>query len=393
MRLLKLAFLGDSLFEGSEMSMDFYATDRVLASDRVPVEVTRVGDLPSVYSLNVVGIGGVNASGKTTTIKLLILALSILQGRYVARGVGPEIAAVPAKLGDSFSMRAAFWHEGRAWCLESELECVRSEEDSVVSVRFREERLWALSGARLTKRLLSDFGALLARCELVCSRHGEKALSEELVRALGDGVSISRTVTGDAPAPRVPAGTLGRETLPTPIVRVFDPSVESLTWDESADVYHLKFAGEEERAVSRAAASTMLSSGTLQGSELVKSAVSALREGGYLIVDEIESSLNKTLVTCVINLFASPSTNPRGALLVFTTHYPELLDELDRKDNLYLIVRGEDCRASVVRYSDRVSRIENKKSEAILSNLIRGANPSYPLVRDMRAFVREAVRG
>ncbi len=393
MRLLKLEFRGDSLFANSEMSMDFYASDRVLASGRTPAEVTRVGRLPSTYSLNVVGIGGVNASGKTTTIKLIILALSILQGRYIARGVGPELVSVPAKLEGSFRMRAAFWHEGAAYCLESELGCVRSPEGRVTGVRFDEERLWEIPRGRLTKALLADFDSLIALGELRCSRHGERALHEDLVRALGEGVSISRTVIGEEPGPRVPTGKLERETLPTPVVRVFDPSVEFLVWDDDADVYHLKFAGEEVRAVSRDAAQTMLSAGTLIGSSLVKNAIEALRDGGYLIVDEIENSLNKTLVSCVINLFASPSTNPHGALLVFTTHYPELLDVLDRKDNLYLVVRGEDGGSRVVKYSDSGIRIENKKSEAMLSNLIRGSNPSYPLVREMRDFVREAVRG
>ena len=64
---------------------------------------------------------------------------------------------------------------------------------------------------------------------------------------------------------------------------------------------------------------------------------------------------------------------------------------LDRKDNLYLVVRGEDGGSRVVKYSDSGIRIENKKSEAMLSNLIRGSNPSYP-PRSRDARLREGGR-
>lgn len=86
-------------------------------------------------------------------------------------------------------------------------------------------------------------------------------------------------------------------------------------------------------------------------------------------------------------------TNPRGAQLVFTTHYPELLDTLHRKDNVYLFVRGEDGRAEAVKYSERIRRIENKKSEVVLSDMIKGSMPRYPDVQALRDYVRERVNG
>ena len=58
-----------------------------------------------------------------------------------------------------------------------------------------------------------------------------------------------------------------------------------------------------------------------------------------------------------------------------------------------MLVRGDDQRTEVVKYSDRVNRIENKKSEVVLSNLIHGTMPRYPDVRAMREYVRERVDG
>lgn len=391
MRLLKLAVTGDSLFKNSSMTMDFFAADRVVAQDDAPVEVTRVGDFGHIYSLNVIGIGGVNASGKTTVLKLLILALSILQGNYIARGIWPELSFIPAKLNSPFKIEAIFWHDGKLYCLKSELETVRLSDSSSLAVRFIRESLWRFTGSNLTKKTLTSFSSFYEACELECSRNEEKPLPEGVVKALGDGVSIARVITGNSTTPYVPQRKLGEGTLPTAVVRLFDPSVEYLIWDEQADVYRLKFFDEPERAVSRSAAASMLSTGTVSGTELVMNAVEALAEGGYLLVDEIENSINKTLVVSIINLFSSPATNPKGALLVFTTHYPELLDELERKDNLYLVVRGEDHETQLVKYSNHVKRIENKKSEVVLSNFIKGTNPSYPLVQDMRAYVKERV--
>ena len=69
------------------------------------------------------------------------------------------------------------------------------------------------------------------------------------------------------------------------------------------------------------------------------------------------------------------------------------MDFLPRKDSVYLLVRDEEFNTEVVKYSDRIGRIENKKSEVVLANVIKGAMPSYPEVEGMRAYAREFVRG
>lgn len=67
-----------------------------------------------------------------------------------------------------------------------------------------------------------------------------------------------------------------------------------------------------------------------------------------MIVDEMETGLNRSLVGTVIGLFASPATNPKGATLLFSTHYPELFDYLGRKDNVYILVRNENFKTEIV---------------------------------------------
>ena len=110
------------------------------------------------------------------------------------------------------------------------------------------------------------------------------------------------------------------------------------------------------------------------------------------IVDEIENHLNKQLVNVLIDLFQTSDTNPYGATLVFTTHYPEILDRIHRKDNVYFLSRdSQSHRVRAVKYSTKVKRIENKKSEVFLSNYVGGTAPRYSDVQALRDLVRKAV--
>jgi hypothetical protein len=58
---------------------------------------------------------------------------------------------------------------------------------------------------------------------------------------------------------------------------------------------------------------------------------------------------------------------------------------------VYLLRRTQDYKTEVVKYSDCGVRIENKKSEAFINNIIKGAMPRYPDVQDMREYVLEHV--
>ena len=84
--------------------------------------------------------------------------------------------------------------------------------------------------------------------------------------------------------------------------------------------------------------------------------------------------------------------NPHGACLVFTTHYTEILDMIDRKDNIYITRRErKDPKAlEALNYSDEVRRNDVKKSEVFLSNYIPGTAPSY---ENIRALENQLCRG
>lgn len=408
MRLLKLSMKGSPLFRNDEFSIDLFAADRVAKDDYgKPVQdVTRVGGAGSIYSQNVIGLSGVNASGKTTALNLFKFVLGYLSGSYDARYFHGSDTRL-GKLSDIVFISVVFFHEGCYYLLDSELRRVIAVDDSSrgtarpsqETLRFTNETLWELPrGTRVSRALLSSVDEFRAQSAVMLRRYGDSdddtALSAEARMFLNDETSIASMVTGKtAETVRSPERQLPTITMPTAVIRAFDPSVEHLLWDAESEVYHLKFFGEPERVLGPDAAFRVLSRGTIFGSELVEHAIRVLSHGGYFVVDEIEEALNRSLVEAVINLFASPITNPRGAQLVFSTHYPELLDLIHRKDNVYLLVRDDAYKTELVKYSDRVKRIENKKSEAILSNYIRGSMPRYPDVQAMREYVRSRVNG
>ena len=70
-------------------------------------------------------------------------------------------------------------------------------------------------------------------------------------------------------------------------------------------------------------------------------------------------------------------------------------DSLDEpvvlKDNVFFLVRSGSDGAQVVKYGDRVKRIENKKSEVFASNYVKGTAPRYANVRALRDRVAKGV--
>lgn len=402
MRLLKLVFRGFSLFQNDTLELDFFAADRVPKLDGVGLvqDVTLVGDTTSIYSQNAVGISGVNASGKTTTLNLIKLAIDSLNGEVMMRGFRGQATFI-GRIEKRLELEAIFWHEGRFYLIQSFFVRAGQHNRSAYlpdGLVYDDETLWVLDAPRVNRAMLANPEAFKQHSSVVCRRNESgkdgRSLTESELNLLGPERSIASVVTGRSRAEvELLQKELPEATLPTPIVQAFDASVERLEWDAENEVYRLKFAGQPERIVNHNAALSILSRGTVFGVAMVNQAIEVLSCGGYLIVDEMEEGINRSLVATVIDLFASPVTNPYGAQLVFTTHYPELLDALHRKDNVYLLVRDADLRTVVVKYSDRVNRIEVKKSEVVLSELVKGTMPRYPDVRAMREYVRERVNG
>ncbi len=72
------------------------------------------------------------------------------------------------------------------------------------------------------------------------------------------------------------------------------------------------------------------SSGTKQLFILLKTILMALSSGGAAVIDEFDSRLHPDMVHELVGLFTDPTTNPRAAQLLITTHSHQILSQLDK---------------------------------------------------------------
>lgn len=118
------------------------------------------------------------------------------------------------------------------------------------------------------------------------------------------------------------------------------------------------------------------SDGTRKLMAIAPAIESALRNGGLLLVDEIERELHPMLVDYIIAKFQSPSSNPNAAQIVFTTHNTELMSEtLIRKDQIYFVDKNQSDGSSEL-YT--ISEFSTKTSDNIRKGYLLGKYGAIP---------------
>lgn len=90
------------------------------------------------------------------------------------------------------------------------------------------------------------------------------------------------------------------------------------------------------------------SNGTKSAFSLLSFLLPALSQGGLAVIDEFESDLHPHMLDAILGLFASPSTNPHNAQLVFTSHAMEILNLLDKRQ-VVLVEKNEECESHAIR--------------------------------------------
>ena len=134
-----------------------------------------------------------------------------------------------------------------------------------------------------------------------------------------------------------------------------------------------------------------LSSGTIKGIITFSMVKEVLRSGGYLLVDEIENHFNKEIVSTLVRFFMDSRFNKKGGTLIFSTHYPELLDTYDRNDGIY-IVRNRNG-ITVENLSNILKRNDIKKSDAYQSGFLEGTTPAYEAYIRLKKRLHDQVAG
>ena len=405
MRLIKYAFNGFSLFKDHALSLDLYASSRVV--DEVSHATRRMTGIGSaVCSQTVVAIAGLNATGKTTVLRATALAGDIIRGNDIVLNSPLYMPLIPLVDDSGLDFQAIFEDQGEWWLLESHLDIIHrgagmdgtGEGDETVAVDFTREQLHRHRDRHLVKNELADPKVFKRHSDIYATRNvgGDRELDDRVKKFLSRDRSL--TFGFDfGPLPILAYLDMLRNRYLIPdvdpsVMGVFDSSVERLDVDTDGQA-HLKFVGEsEEHVLPQAQASLMLSVGTTRGARIIRTALDALVGGGIMIVDELENSLNKKLVEAIVDLFKAPRTNPHGAVLVFSTHYPELLNSLERIDGIYFTTRqGPGNGVLVTKYSDIEARPDLSRADVFLSGKCRGTAPSGRAIESMFRYVTQYV--
>lgn len=112
------------------------------------------------------------------------------------------------------------------------------------------------------------------------------------------------------------------------------------------------------------------STGTLSWLSLALPALKILRQGGVLIVDEIDASLHPQLSQVILRMFKDPDYNRTGAQLVFTTHDTFLLsaqsDSMLIPEETWFTEKGRDGATSLFSLADFPTRADQNFAKRYL---------------------------
>lgn len=390
MKIICIEFENLKLFKKGKLHIDFFASDRVFKNS----EMFKISG--NIATQNIIGFIGLNATGKTSILRLLRMALDIVIRNADLNSIVPNNFVM-----DGSVVRTTFWTEGTLYQIESVIG-VRDKEDNLTNRKFyyKEEVLKS-----------KDMPKQCSKSELLNFEKSDvesrSDIGNEAAKYLEESKSIIAPITQRKKVYVSDNLFMNQVNLafffgkvPSAILDIFDDSIEefsmspALSPDKGND-WRLKFKNDNVvyGGNNPLEPNFLISSGTISGQNLLRDAILALKTGGYLFVDELESHLNKEIVKVILELFSSRKTNPQGACIVFSTHYAEILDFsiLNRKDNIY-ITRKTDYLLSASKFSDEFPRNDFKKSEIILSNLLRGTAPKYEAIERLREYVCNQIR-
>lgn len=181
---------------------------------------------------------------------------------------------------------------------------------------------------------------------------------------------------------------------PIELIKFLDPSIEYLKIDNTKinNEIKLKFIGKSELVLSKIEElNRYLSSGTIKGINTYLKAFETFKNGGYLIIDEIENHFNHEIVSTLLRFYMDQKVNQKGATLILSTHLAEILDEFDRNDNIYIVRNNSGISAENL--SNMLTRNDSKRSECYKSGYFVGTTPNYDSYIELKKLFVASIRG
>lgn len=380
MKLYHISVSGLPLFK-QELELNFFAQQRVSENDKTSL-------LPlcpvSKYYLNPAeAVIGINSSGKTSVLKVILLAIDILNNEPISHCETRDILGNAEKV----DFTICFLSDAKELCKLETVIRVQKKTSNLI-YKIESETLWTKSlSSAVTKSKLIDFAGV----EPYAVRNNEEAF-------LPDDVSIIIAYNKKNKQHIQAASLLSftnvnilpvSQSIPSEVIQFLDPTIEYLYFDKQDQKVsiHLKFINENEIILSDPSElNRYLSSGTVKGIVTFTLAIQTLQSGGYLIIDEIENHFNREIAATLMRFFMDAEFNINGGVLFFSTHYPELLDEFDRNDSIFITRNRNGIEVSNL--NDILKRNDLKKSDAYESGILEGTVPTYTAYMNLKKNIR-----
>ena len=368
MKILRITVNGLPLFK-QELDLLFYTQQRVSEDDKEKLYKIE----PNYYLHTACAFIGINASGKTSVLKVINLALNILRNEPINHVESRNILGACERA----TFKICFLDKkNNVYCLKTVITSKKAKDGRYV-YSIIEEKLWEkpISSVK-SKKYLTDFTAISP----IAVRNTEEAyLPDDVSFIIAHNKKANDKIDVFSLLSYTNINILPfTEDIPLEVIAFLDPTIEKLYFEKVEDKasIHLKFKDEEEIILNNAVElEQYLSSGTIKGIITFSMVKEVLASGGYILVDELENHFNKEIVVTLIRFFMDSSLNKNGSTLIFTTHYPELLDEYDRNDAIYIVRNRNGITAENLSYI--LKRNDIKKSDAYQSGFLEGTTPAY----------------
>lgn len=368
MKILRITVNGLPLFK-KELDLLFYTQQRVNEYDKEKLYKIE----PNYYLHTACAFIGINASGKTSVLKVINLALNILRNEPINHVEARNILGACERA----TFEICFLDKkSNVYCLKTVITSKKAKAGRYV-YSIIEEKLWEkpISSVK-SKKYLTDFTAISP----IAVRNTEEAyLPDDVSFIIAHNKKANDKIDVFSLLSYTNINILPfTEDIPLEVIAFLDPTIEKLYFEKVEDKasIHLKFKDEEEIILNNAVElEQYLSSGTIKGIITFSMVKEVLASGGYILVDELENHFNKEIVVTLIRFFMDSSLNKNGSTLIFTTHYSELLDEYDRNDAIYIVRNRNGITAENLSYI--LKRNDIKKSDAYQSGFLEGTTPAY----------------
>jgi AAA15 family ATPase/GTPase len=380
MEMLRFIVKGHSLFK-DDVDISFVNEERVTDMNDTSLHWL----FGNVYSFEVLAIAGINASGKSTILKLMTNILQMYQSKdsiddvsfphvferekltiiaYFVDADKKKIFKIISCISPSIVDGQVLFNSEEVYfrtvaSVTSRVDLFRDDKFSIADIR--EELLGRPEGRFLTSN----------RTMFLAYRGENRPIISELISSTNMNIL---SLKGD---------------VPTEIVKYLDPSIEFISQElnmPGANRYRIKFVGQEKEIVTTdAGLENYLSSGTIKGIATFQLIRNVLQSGGYLLIDELENHFNHAIVESIIRFFTSKHVNKKGAMLIYSTHYSELLDSFERRDNVLITTKSDTIR--IKPFSALGVRSAVKKSNVYDNAQILPTAPVYESYMDVQNYL------